>query len=147
MPAKSEVLNSWKEIAAYMGRGVRTVQRWEHDLQLPVHRPKGRDRSAVLAFPNELDYWLQQTPVRAHEDHAARPAPAAQRSEEFRVQGRTVHAELAQRSRELRDQARVLRQGLQQAAQSQLERREKLSTTLRKVMTLAEGEPRKTPAA
>jgi phage terminase Nu1 subunit (DNA packaging protein) len=61
------ILNSWKEIANYLGRGVRTVQRWERDLGLPVHRPKGKDRSAVLAFPEELDKWLQQTPVRSAE--------------------------------------------------------------------------------
>jgi hypothetical protein len=59
------ILNSWKEIANYLGRGVRTVQRWERDLGLPVHRPKGKDRSAVLAFPQELNAWLQQTPVRS----------------------------------------------------------------------------------
>ena len=59
------ILNSWKEIASYLGRGVRTVQRWERDLGLPVHRPKGKDRSAVLAFPEELDQWLQKTPVRS----------------------------------------------------------------------------------
>jgi hypothetical protein len=61
------ILNSWKEIANYLGRGVRTVQRWERDLGLPVHRPKGKDRSAVLAFPEELNAWLQQTPVRSAE--------------------------------------------------------------------------------
>ena len=60
-----EILNSWKEIAAYLGRGVRTVQRWERDLGLPVHRPKGKDRSAVLAFPAEIDSWLHSTPVRS----------------------------------------------------------------------------------
>jgi hypothetical protein len=59
------ILNSWKEIASYLGRGVRTVQRWERDLGLPVHRPKGKDRSAVVAFSEELDKWLQQTPVRS----------------------------------------------------------------------------------
>ena len=59
------ILNSWKEIANYLGRGVRTVQRWERDLGLPVHRPKGKDRSAVVAFPEELNTWLQQTPVRS----------------------------------------------------------------------------------
>ena len=63
-PAKAVVLNSWKEIAAYLGRGVRTVQRWEFDAGLPVHRPKGKDRSAVLALTNELDNWLCGTPVR-----------------------------------------------------------------------------------
>lgn len=51
---------SWKEIAQYMGRGVRTVQRWEA-FGLPVHRPAGRERSAVFAIEHELDSWMQQT--------------------------------------------------------------------------------------
>jgi hypothetical protein len=63
--AKGRVLNSWKEIAAHLGRGVRTVQRWEQNLSLPIHRPRGKNRSAVVAFPEELDQWLHQTPVRA----------------------------------------------------------------------------------
>lgn len=58
------ILNSWKEIASYLGRGVRTVQRWEAHLGLPVHRPSGRDHSAVLAFSSELDQWLDSCPVR-----------------------------------------------------------------------------------
>ncbi len=62
--APLQLLHSWKEIAAYAGRGVRTVQRWEHDLGLPVHRPKGKDRSAVLAFSSEIDDWFHRTPVR-----------------------------------------------------------------------------------
>ena len=47
-----------------LGRGVRTVQRWEAQLGLPVHRPAGREHSAVLAFSNELDQWLNSRPVR-----------------------------------------------------------------------------------
>lgn len=62
------VLNSWKEIAGYMGRGVRTVQRWEQRLGLPVHRPQGRDRSAVLAMREEVDAWLARTPIRSNGD-------------------------------------------------------------------------------
>jgi hypothetical protein len=58
------ILNSWKEIANYLGRGVRTVQRWESQLGLPVHRPAGKDHSAVLAFSSELDQWLDSRPVR-----------------------------------------------------------------------------------
>jgi len=54
----SEVLNSWTEIAVYLGRGVRTAQRWERELQLPVRRPRERSRSAVIAFRSELDRWL-----------------------------------------------------------------------------------------
>lgn len=56
-----------------MGRGVRTVQRWEQELGLPVRRPRGKTRSAVIAFRNELDQWLQHTPseVTAGSHHPA----------------------------------------------------------------------------
>jgi hypothetical protein len=37
-PAGPIQLNGWKEIAAYLGRSVRTVQRWEKDFGLPVRR-------------------------------------------------------------------------------------------------------------
>jgi len=42
-------LNSWKEIATYLSRGVRTVQRWERELKLPVHRIGKGKRSPVYA--------------------------------------------------------------------------------------------------
>jgi len=60
---KGVLLNSWKEIANYLGRGVRTVQRWEHDLGLPVRRPWGRSRSTVMAMSDELDAWLRTAPT------------------------------------------------------------------------------------
>ncbi len=52
------VLTSWKDIARYMGKGVRTVQRWEQDFGLPVRRPKGSSKKAVLARPRDLDVWV-----------------------------------------------------------------------------------------
>lgn len=52
------VLNSWKEIASYLQRGVRTVQRWERDLHLPVHRIGTGKRSPVYATVSELKFWL-----------------------------------------------------------------------------------------
>jgi hypothetical protein len=52
------VLTSWKDIARYMGKGVRTVQRWEQDFGLPVRRPKGSNKKAVLARPRDLDAWV-----------------------------------------------------------------------------------------
>jgi hypothetical protein len=61
--SKNVVLNSWKEIAAYLGRGVRTVQRYERDLGLPVRRPRGTTRSAVIALTDELDSWLRNAPT------------------------------------------------------------------------------------
>jgi len=60
------LLNSWKEIAAYVGRGVRTVQRYELELALPVRRPAGTSRSSVMAFSDELDAWLNSAPARAN---------------------------------------------------------------------------------
>src|SRR5215469_686878 len=60
-PPKSQshtMLNSWKEIAAYLGRGVRTVQRWEQELQLPVHRIGKGKRSPVFAVVSELKFWM-----------------------------------------------------------------------------------------
>jgi hypothetical protein len=54
------VLGSWKEIANYLGKGVRTVQRWERCSGLPVHRPSGSSKGVVLAFPAELDKWARR---------------------------------------------------------------------------------------
>lgn len=51
-------LNSWKEIAVYLDRGVRTVQRWEQELGLPVHRISKNDRGPVFAYRQEIDRWL-----------------------------------------------------------------------------------------
>lgn len=55
---QADILNSWKEIAFYLHRGVRTVERWERDLHLPVRRPRNKTRSAVVAFRSDLDEWL-----------------------------------------------------------------------------------------
>src|SRR5215470_2182002 len=62
IPVHNQVLNSWKEIARYLERGVRTVQRWETDLALPVRRPRGKKRSAVIAMRSDLDDWLNSCP-------------------------------------------------------------------------------------
>lgn len=58
------VLNSWKEIASYLGRGVRTVQRYERNSQLPVRRLRGKVHGAVIAFPKDLDMWLRGEALR-----------------------------------------------------------------------------------
>ena len=63
-PRQSDTLQSWKEIAAYLKRGVRTAQRWETVAGLPVRRPRPGDRSPVFAFPNEIDQWLHSRPTR-----------------------------------------------------------------------------------
>ena len=52
-------LESWKEIAAYFRRGVRTVQRWEREEGLPVHRHQHDKLGSIYAYPSELDAWSQ----------------------------------------------------------------------------------------
>jgi TolB-like protein len=50
-------LGSWKEIAAYVDRGVRTVRRWEREEGLPVHRHMHRAQGSVYAYKSEIDQW------------------------------------------------------------------------------------------
>ncbi len=57
-----QILNGWKEISKHIERGVRTAQRWEATLGMPVHRPALKDRSAVVAFTDELERWISRTP-------------------------------------------------------------------------------------
>jgi adenylate cyclase len=70
-------LDSWKEIATYLKRGARTVQRWERAEGLPVHRLQHDKLGSVYAFTSELDRWwcargtaLAETPQRQ-----SRPGP------------------------------------------------------------------------
>lgn len=80
---KSKVLNSWKEIAAYIGRGVRTVQRWEHELGLPVRRPHAKMRSIVIALSADIDEWLKQRPLRGHRRQSRRRSTLSARREHW----------------------------------------------------------------
>ena len=50
-------LDSWKEIAAYLKRGARTVQRWEREEGLPVHRLVHDKLGSIYAYQSELDAW------------------------------------------------------------------------------------------
>lgn len=60
------LLNSWKEIAEFVGRTERTVQRWERQYGFPVHRPAGRERSAVIALASEIEAWSAKTWARGN---------------------------------------------------------------------------------
>jgi Tol biopolymer transport system component len=52
-------LDSWKDIAAYMRRDTKTVQRWEKREGMPVHRHLHDKMGSVYAFRSELDTWAQ----------------------------------------------------------------------------------------
>jgi hypothetical protein len=51
-------LDSWKEIAVYLHREVRTAERWEKRERMPVHRHRHENASSVYAFKREIDAWL-----------------------------------------------------------------------------------------
>lgn len=53
-------LNSWKEIASFLQKDVRTVQRWEKNEGLPVHRKPHDKLSSVFAYESELEAWWNQ---------------------------------------------------------------------------------------
>jgi TolB-like protein/Flp pilus assembly protein TadD len=52
-----ERLDSWKEIASYLKREVRTLHRWEAQEGLPIHRHLHKERGSVYAYKSELDSW------------------------------------------------------------------------------------------
>jgi hypothetical protein len=64
-------LDSWKEIAGYVGRDVRTAIRWERERGLPVHRVPGEKRGGVFVFTGEIDRWLLSVAIPA--DHSGMP--------------------------------------------------------------------------
>jgi len=59
-----ERLESWKEIAAYLNRSVRTLHRWEKEEGLPVHRQLHKELGSVFAYKSELEAWSRNRSVR-----------------------------------------------------------------------------------
>jgi len=74
-------LESWKEIAAYLHRSVRTARRWEVQEGLPIRRHQHLERGSVYAFRVEIDDWRKsrdpgrssQTPPRDAQAGRATP--------------------------------------------------------------------------
>jgi TolB-like protein/cytochrome c-type biogenesis protein CcmH/NrfG len=67
-------LDSWKEIAAYLGREVRTVQGWEKIEGLPIYRHQHAKQGSVYAFTAELDAWRDARKAAAEPSQAVSPA-------------------------------------------------------------------------
>ena len=59
-PNDADVLDGWKNIADYLGKSVRTAQRWRQEFGMPVHRLGGREGENVFAFRSELEAWRRQ---------------------------------------------------------------------------------------
>lgn len=90
-------LDSWKEIAAYLGRDIRTVQRWEKLEGLPVHRHLHQQRGSAFAYRGEIDAWwatrrhdLQHAPPRSGVVNGTEESERATTSDSDVQQGRRV---------------------------------------------------------
>jgi hypothetical protein len=88
----ASVLTSWKDIARYVGRSVRTVQRWERELGFPVRRTKTREKGSVLAIPREIDSWVETQQFMNGSDRAT---TLLQSLHELRSENRELLRQLA----------------------------------------------------
>ena len=96
-----QFLNGWKEIARYLGKGVRTTQRYERTLGLPVRRPAGKPSGSVIATKAELDAWVKASPIREI-FHLRNLQP------EYDLQAKTLKSRMSEMG-QLRDQMLALR--------------------------------------
>jgi hypothetical protein len=97
-----EYLTTWKEIAHYLGVTARTVQRYERDFGLPIRRPTGQRRGAVIAMRGEIDRWVAACPFN-------RPSRIRKATEINRDKERTDLLRNLKEMRSLRDELRSLR--------------------------------------
>ena len=73
-------LDSWKEIAAYLKKEVRTVQRWEKHSGLPVRRLAHGKQGTVFAYKSELDAWWQESQSKFADEEEQSDADAGSSS-------------------------------------------------------------------
>ena len=94
-PAQKEVLDSWKEIAVFLKRGIRTVQRWERDEGLPVHRHGHNKRATVIAYTAEIQKWIDSR----REDRSPEPQRTSVESYAHLTHAQLMQVCIAARSR------------------------------------------------
>ena len=110
-----EILSGWKEIANYLGRGVRTVQRYERELALPVRRSAGKSTGSVIAIKAELDGWVSARPIRHSFVLSEQKYDNLAQLAEFRrgvVELHRLRLESAELRRELRDSISLLKSNI-----------------------------------
>ena len=118
---KSELpkfLDGWKEIATYLGKGVRTVQRYEREMGLPVGRPAGKSRASVIATKVELDAWVAASPFRSAFLLPSLPSKPRVSAAEFAQsvdQMRRLRAEMFDLRRDLRKSVDLLKESIHSA--------------------------------
>ena len=115
-----KVLESWKDIAKFLNRGVRTVQRWEQQEHLPVYRIGTGSRSPVFAFEPELTAWLRGRTTKRRATSSPLPGNAPR---------------LLQISSQLKDQHRALVEKHKRLVSEQMVKVSELIQTLTVVKT------------
>jgi predicted DNA-binding transcriptional regulator AlpA len=135
-PEEFTVLSSWKDIALYLGKGVRTVQRWERQLGLPVRRPLGASqKSAVLLYRSDVDAWLATR-------FSARPPQNNETALANSGLARSTLRERIRRAQELRTTHQVLKEQIQESIRQLTERCGLLTTqTMHRPWFPASSEP------
>jgi hypothetical protein len=118
-----EILSGWKDIANYMGKGVRTVQRYERELNLPVRRPAGKSIGAVMATKGEIDAWVAASPIREAYRLTRSSEDSVARLKEFRLRVEEFHRlreEAAQLNGEVRRSFALLQANLAALLEQQI---------------------------
>jgi len=65
------ILNSWKDIANYVGACVRTVKYWHYNLaKLPLQRMTPNQRSHIWVTEQALLIWLDEIKSQAPRSYA-----------------------------------------------------------------------------
>ena len=103
-----EILSGWKRIADYLGKGVRTIQRYERELGLPIRRPAGKLAGSVIATRAEIDAWLEASALRDSFTLSIHGVDSTEIGKELKQQVMELHR-LKAKSAELRDETVELR--------------------------------------
>jgi len=118
------VLSGWKDIASYLGRGVRTVQRYERDCGLPIRRLSGSRQGSVVATRDDLDMWVKLRPISrmtqgTQIDLSSALKKSLQEQARLCAQMRTLRKELAETTQKIRLSISKVRQGLDETRKRQ----------------------------
>ena len=87
LPEPDDRLHSWKEIAAFLGRTIRTVQRWEQHDGLPLRRGGPGRRGAVVASKREIGEWWERRRLSVQGDDETGNSAAATGRPTVRARG------------------------------------------------------------
>jgi tetratricopeptide (TPR) repeat protein len=106
-PGSDGRLDSWKEIAAYLRRSVRSARRWEKEEGLPVRRHTHGKGDSVYAYKTELDRWWSDRSASLSDPNGAgkaalpsvEPAPDLEPGKETAEHGRDTTLPVPQRPR------------------------------------------------